>query len=34
MYIHPFFCGVTVTLIVETVVLLVAAAVMKTNKNK
>lgn len=36
MYVHPFLCGVAVTLLVETVVLIVAAAVLsaKTKKAK
>lgn len=34
MYVHPFLCGVAVTLIVETIVLFVAAFVIKKNERK
>lgn len=34
MYIHPFWCGVAFTLIVETIVLFVAAFVIKKNGRK
>ena len=36
MYVHPFLCGVVATLIVETIALRVAAAVLaaKTKKAK
>lgn len=33
MYVHPFLCGVAVTLAVETVVLFVAAFVMQKKKK-
>lgn len=34
MYIHPFLCGVLVTLAVETVVLFIAAALVKEDKKQ
>lgn len=36
MYVHPFLCGVAVTLLVETVALFIAAAAIqkKTEKTK
>lgn len=34
MYVHPFLCGVIVTLAVETIVLFVAAFVMKAKERK
>ena len=34
MYVHPFLCGVLVTLAVETIVLFVAAFVIKKRESK
>lgn len=34
MYVHPFLCGVAVTLLVETIALFVAAIVMHAKNKK
>ena len=34
MYVHPFLCGVAVTLLVETIALFVAAFVIKKGESK